>query len=184
MVEHWPAALETWVQTRSGEPKNFQYRLSSGETQQPVNHMRHKARGSLTQCSMLRQVKDPGYPWMNRVGTRLTQNYRRKVENLHAFFITSARDIWNRLRCKKEKRIYAQYMHSYATQEERSWAQRYQCQGNDTIPCVPSLWCFYEILWKTLPNICYQGLLVLLIPIDSAACRIWGVFSSFYGSQA
>ena len=26
---------------------------------------------SCTQCSMLRQVKDPGHPWMNRVCTRL-----------------------------------------------------------------------------------------------------------------
>ena len=47
VVERWPAALEAGVQTRGGEPMNFQYRLSSAETQQPVDRMRRKARGCL-----------------------------------------------------------------------------------------------------------------------------------------
>ena len=47
VVERWPAAQEAGVQTRGGEPRNFQYRLSSAETQQPVDRMRRKARGCL-----------------------------------------------------------------------------------------------------------------------------------------
>ena len=47
VVECSPAALKAEVQTRGGEPKNFQYRLSSAETQQPVDRMRRKARGCL-----------------------------------------------------------------------------------------------------------------------------------------
>ena len=47
VVERWPAALKAGVQTQVGEPKNFQYRLSSAETQQPVDRMRRKARGCL-----------------------------------------------------------------------------------------------------------------------------------------
>ena len=39
--------LEAGVQTQGGEPKNFQYRLSSAETQQPVDRLRRKARGCL-----------------------------------------------------------------------------------------------------------------------------------------
>ena len=39
VVERWTAALEAGVQTQGGEPKNFQYRLSSAETQQPVDRM-------------------------------------------------------------------------------------------------------------------------------------------------
>ena len=47
MVERPPAALKAWVQTPGGEPENFQTRLSSAETQQPVDRMRRKARGCL-----------------------------------------------------------------------------------------------------------------------------------------
>ena len=47
VVERWPAALKAGVQSRGGEPKNFQYRLSSAESQQPVDRMRRKARGCL-----------------------------------------------------------------------------------------------------------------------------------------
>ena len=47
VVERWPAALKAGVQTQGGEPKNFQYRPSSAETQQPVDRMRRKARGCL-----------------------------------------------------------------------------------------------------------------------------------------
>ena len=47
VVERWPAALEAGVHTQGGEPKNFQYRLSSAETQQSVDRMQHKARGCL-----------------------------------------------------------------------------------------------------------------------------------------
>ena len=47
VVEHLPAALKAGVQTQGREPKNFQYRLSSAETQQPVDRMRRKARGCL-----------------------------------------------------------------------------------------------------------------------------------------
>ena len=43
VVERLPAALKAGVQTRGGEPKNFQYRLSSAEAQQPVDRMRRKA---------------------------------------------------------------------------------------------------------------------------------------------
>ena len=47
VVERRPAALKAGVQTQGEEPKNFQYRLSSAETQQPVDRMRRKARGCL-----------------------------------------------------------------------------------------------------------------------------------------
>ena len=47
MVERRPAALKAGVQSRGGEPKNFQYRLSSAESQQPVDRMRREARGCL-----------------------------------------------------------------------------------------------------------------------------------------
>ena len=47
VVECQPAALKMGVQTLDGEPKNFQYRLLSTETLQPVDHMRHKAGGCL-----------------------------------------------------------------------------------------------------------------------------------------
>ena len=47
VVEGRPAALKAGVQTTHGEPKNFQYRHSSAETQQPVDRMRRKARGCL-----------------------------------------------------------------------------------------------------------------------------------------
>ena len=39
VVECWPAALKVAVQTSDGEPQNFQYSLSSAETQQPVDRM-------------------------------------------------------------------------------------------------------------------------------------------------
>ena len=74
VVECQPAALKMGVQTLDGEPKNFQYRLLSTETRQPVDRMRHKARGCLilsALCERPWQVKDPGHPWMNRVCTRL-----------------------------------------------------------------------------------------------------------------
>ena len=45
VVERPPAALIAGVQTLGGEPKNFQYCLSSAENQQPVDLMRRKARG-------------------------------------------------------------------------------------------------------------------------------------------
>ena len=41
------------VQTLDGEPKNFQYRSLSAETQQPVDRMRHKARGCLLVLNVL-----------------------------------------------------------------------------------------------------------------------------------
>ena len=47
VVECQPAALKAGVQAPDGKPKNFQHRLSSAETQQPVDHMRHKATGCL-----------------------------------------------------------------------------------------------------------------------------------------
>ena len=47
VVERRPVALKAGVQTQDGEPKNFQYGLSSAETQQPVDRMRRKARGCL-----------------------------------------------------------------------------------------------------------------------------------------
>ena len=47
LVECWPTALKAGVQTEDGEPKNFQYGLSSAEIQQPVDCMRRKARGCL-----------------------------------------------------------------------------------------------------------------------------------------
>ena len=47
VVERRPAALKAGVQSQGGEPKNFQYRLSSAESQQPVDRMRRKARGCL-----------------------------------------------------------------------------------------------------------------------------------------
>ena len=47
VVERWPDALKAGVQSRGGEPKNFQYRLSSAGSQQPVDRMRRKARGCL-----------------------------------------------------------------------------------------------------------------------------------------
>ena len=47
VVERLPATLKAGFQTRGGEHKNFQYRLSSAETQQPVDRMRRKARGCL-----------------------------------------------------------------------------------------------------------------------------------------
>ena len=47
VVERLPAVLKVGVQTWGGEPKNFQYRLSSAETQQSVDRMRRKARGCL-----------------------------------------------------------------------------------------------------------------------------------------
>ena len=47
VAERWPAALEAGGQTLGGGPKNFQNRLSSAETQQPVDRMRRKARGCL-----------------------------------------------------------------------------------------------------------------------------------------
>ena len=43
LVERRPAALKAWFQTMGWEPKNFQNWLSSAETQQPFNWMRHKA---------------------------------------------------------------------------------------------------------------------------------------------
>ena len=40
-----PAALKMGFHTPDGEPKNFQYRLSSAETHQPVDRIGHEARG-------------------------------------------------------------------------------------------------------------------------------------------
>ena len=51
VVERRPAALKAGVQTRGGEPKNFQYCLSSAETQQPVDRMRCKTRGRVSTSS-------------------------------------------------------------------------------------------------------------------------------------
>ena len=47
VVECQPAALKAGVQTQDGEPTNFQYRLSSGETKPPDNRIQHKAKGCL-----------------------------------------------------------------------------------------------------------------------------------------
>ena len=47
MVEFRPAVLKVGAQTSNGEHKNFQYRLSSVETQQPVDRMQYEARGCL-----------------------------------------------------------------------------------------------------------------------------------------
>ena len=48
VVECWSAALKAGVQTPDArEPKNFRYRLSSADTQQPVDRMGHKTRSTL-----------------------------------------------------------------------------------------------------------------------------------------
>ena len=47
VVERWPAALEAGGSNPGWGAQEFSIRLSSAETQQPVDRMRRKARGCL-----------------------------------------------------------------------------------------------------------------------------------------
>ena len=58
-----PAALKVLGSNPGLGAQEFSIMISSAETQQPVDRIRHKARGCLVLlCSVLRQVKDPGRP--------------------------------------------------------------------------------------------------------------------------
>ena len=64
---HW----RSWVQPRVGSPRIFkiyflQQKLSSLSISCDISK-----RMNSTHCSVQRQVKDPGHPWMNRVCARL-----------------------------------------------------------------------------------------------------------------